>query len=186
MEEKRPFIITIAAVSGGGKTTLTNALTERFSNSKALFFDDYNFDGPSNLCDWTERGSDYNEWDLTPLANDLCSLINNPTESLSYIFLDYPFAYKHSKMNKFIDLTIFIDTPLDIAMARRIIRDFKNVSTEHIIRDAEFYLSRARESYVDMLNTIGKTSDLIVDGSLPIEEMLDITSEKIRKEVYYT
>lgn len=40
-----------------------------------------------------------------------------------YLILDYPFAYCNEQMMKYIDMAIFIDTPLDIALARRILRD---------------------------------------------------------------
>ncbi len=41
MMNKKTKIITIAAVSGGGKTTVTEKLTEKLTNSKALYFDSY-------------------------------------------------------------------------------------------------------------------------------------------------
>lgn len=40
---KKTKIITIAAVSGGGKTTVTENLTQKLTNSKALYFDSYHF-----------------------------------------------------------------------------------------------------------------------------------------------
>ena len=36
---KKTKIITIAAVSGGGKTTVTENLTQKLTNSKALYID---------------------------------------------------------------------------------------------------------------------------------------------------
>jgi uridine kinase len=43
--------------------------------------------------------------------------------NLDYILLDYSFAYKNDKVAPYISYAVFLDTPLDIAMARRIIRD---------------------------------------------------------------
>ena len=42
----RPFVISIAAVSGGGKTTIVRQLSEKLHNSKSLFFDNYDFEIP--------------------------------------------------------------------------------------------------------------------------------------------
>ena len=59
---KKPLVIAIAAVSGGGKTTITTQLNKILPRSKVLYFDDYDFDGLDDMCDWVERGADNNEW----------------------------------------------------------------------------------------------------------------------------
>ena len=73
---------------------------------------------------------DYDEWNLAPLIRDLEALITDP---LDYVVLGFPFAYKHSKTSELVDFAVYIDTPLDIAMARRVIRDFKNSTNEKYI-----------------------------------------------------
>ena len=49
--------------------------------------------------------------------------------------LDDPFAYYNEQIRKYIDVAFFIDTPLDIALARRILRDMGNASV-HDIRNS--------------------------------------------------
>lgn len=181
MNINKPFVIAIAAVSGGGKTTVTNQLNEMLPCSKALYFDDYEFSGPSDICNWVEMGADYNEWILTPMINDLNFLLSDKTQSLSYILLDYPFAYKNHEMAKFIDYTIFIDTPLDIAMARRILRDFKDASIDNVQGNMNFYLSHGRMVYLEALTTIKPNSDLLIDGSLPIDIIVNKIYKKIKE-----
>ncbi|MBZ9687408.1 hypothetical protein G9F72_013835 [Clostridium estertheticum] len=176
MNTSKPLVI---AISGGGKTTITTHLNKILTSSKALFFDDYEFDGPDDICDWVERGADYKEWKLAPLVNDLFLLLSDPLQSLEYILLDYPFAYIHSEMCKYIDFTIFIDAPLDIAMARRILRDFKESSIEHVLNDLNIYLSQGRFAYLEMLNTIKPNCDLIIDGSLPINVIVNQICKRI-------
>jgi|GEM_PF-2532092 Uridine kinase len=70
--------------------------------------------------------------------------------------VDYPFARSHDHL-KALDLTVFIDTPLDVAMARRILRDFENADAEAIKTDMRIYLhlsgrgclsKRSKESYL--------------------------------------
>ena len=39
------YVVAIAAVTAGGKTTVANELKRRFPTSQALHFDDYSFDG---------------------------------------------------------------------------------------------------------------------------------------------
>lgn len=112
--EKRPLVISIAAVSGGGKTTATTSLSQKLQNAQALFFDDYDFEGPDNIPEWVENGANYNAWNLAPLVTDLKVLLSEP---VNYVVLDFPFAYAHAQISKFIDFAVFIDTPLDVALA---------------------------------------------------------------------
>lgn len=96
---QKPRVISIAAVSGGGKTTITNQLVSKLNNAKALYFDDYDFQNcPDDICEWVEKGADYNEWSLLPLIKDIQLLLKD--KSLEYIILDYPFAYLHNEMRE--------------------------------------------------------------------------------------
>lgn len=129
MSQRKPLIIAIAAVSGGGKTTVTNYLLQSLPHSKALFFDDYNLEGPVNICDWVESGADCNEWKLAPLINDLSSLLNSSDDS--------------------------------------------------VINDLHGYLLRGRNAYLNMLNTVKPNSDLVIDGTLPTDEIVNKLVKKI-------
>ncbi|MFX3636862.1 MAG: hypothetical protein ACE3L7_02285 [Candidatus Pristimantibacillus sp.] len=173
---KQPFVIAIASVSGGGKTTITTLLNDTLHNSKGLFFDEYDFEGPEDIINWVDNGANYDEWNLTPLIRDLQSLL---TEPLDYVVLDFPFAYKHSNTKDFIDLAVFIDTPLDVAMARRVIRDYQGSTTEDIIAEMRNYILHGRRGYLEMLNSIKTNSDLIVDGTLTATEIISAIMEKI-------
>lgn len=175
-KKKFPFVIAIAGVSGGGKTAVTTRLIQELYNSKALYFDDYDFDGPEDIIDWVENGSDYNQWDLAPLIRDLEVLCN---QRLNYIVLDFPFAYKHFQTSEFIDLAVFIDTPLDIALARRVTRDFKMAPVENILSDMKNYISQGRKGYIEMLNTIKPNSDIIIDGTQPVSEIVNRLREQV-------
>ncbi|MBM7714882.1 uridine kinase [Bacillus thermophilus] len=175
---KLPLVIAIAAVSGGGKTTVATQLNQSLQNSKILYFDHYNFEGPDDMIDWVDRGANYDDWNLVPLIKDLEGLLSEP---LDYIVLDFPFAYKHTKMSKFIDFAVFIDTPLDIAMARRVMRDFKNNSIDDILLDMKNYIAQGRRGYLEMLKTIKPNSDIIVDGTLPLLEIIHKISTSVEK-----
>jgi uridine kinase len=176
MKRKFPMVVAIAAVSGGGKTTIASHLKEKLSNSKAIYFDDYDFDAPEDIIEWIDNGCNPDDWNLSPLIRDIKKCL---TEPLDYIILDFPFAYLHSKTSKLIDYAVLIDTPLDIAMSRRIIRDFKSGSTEDILQDLDNYIVRGRRGYLAMLNTTKPNSDLVVDGTLPKSEITSIITQNI-------
>lgn len=64
-----------------------------------------------------------------------------------YIILDYPFGRDHPRFSSLIDLSVFIDTPLDVAMARRILRDYPHSSgssdLKRLQEEMNHYLARA-------------------------------------------
>ncbi|MCH4825192.1 hypothetical protein [Planococcus halocryophilus] len=173
---KRPIVIAIASISGGGKTTIVERLNEELPNSEALYFDEYDLEGPENVIDWLNRGNDYNEWNLTPFVKDLENLL---FQSLDYIVLDFPFSYQHVQTHSFINFSVFIDTPLDIALARRIIRDFQDNSAENIVEAMKHYNSFGRQAYLEMLYTIKPSADFVVDGSLPVAKIVSLISKKV-------
>ena len=164
-------IIAIAAVTAGGKTSVVNALKNQLPNARSLHFDDYSFKGEvDDFCAWIKQGADYNVWNLEPLIKDILELKKTDTE---YLLLDYPFAYCHKGLSEYIDRAIFIDTPLDIAMARRILRDMNNATGEEIRNDLEIYLKYARAAYVQMLKDVLPSSDHIIDGTKKLEEIVE-------------
>lgn len=177
---KKTKIISIAAVSGGGKTTITESLTHELTNSKALYFDSYKFDNcPADICKWIDDGANYDEWVLTPLVQDIQHLIRD--SNLDYIIVDYPFAYLNREIGEFIDVTIFIDTPLDIAMARRILRDFNEDTMSEIHNDLKHYMTHARKAYLEAIHTVKPNSDIVLDGSLSVKEIIDRTLEELNR-----
>lgn len=182
MDTKKPFVIAVSSVSGGGKTTVVNKLSQELISSKVLFFDDYDFIQPDNICEWVDSGANYNEWELTPMVQDLSRLLSEESDSLKFILLDYPFARVQSQMREYIDLTIFIDTPLDIAMARRILRDYPNDRLQEVFNDMELYLSRSRNAYMEMLNTIKPNCDVVIDGKLSLIEIVKEILKEIRNK----
>ena len=157
-------VLAIAAVTAGGKTTVVHAIQDQLPRTAALHFDDYSFAGAvEDFPQWVADGADYNVWDLSPLERDILSLKNSG--QYDYLVLDYPFAYCHDRLKPYIDFAAFIDTPLDIALARRVLRDYGDASGEAIRQDLDMYLNYARLGYVQMLQDILPSSDYVADGT---------------------
>jgi uridine kinase/N-acetylglutamate synthase-like GNAT family acetyltransferase len=178
---KKPLVISISGISGSGKTTVANALNDWIANSKVIYFDNI----PGNLlgrnyCEWSESGADCNEWILTPIIDEIERL---SSESLDYIILDYPFGKTHSKVGAYVDFSVWIDIPLDIALARRILRDFtrrqtsrrplKGNTSEEVSSYLDFFLARHRDTYFRHIETIRSHVDLIIDGTKRPEDIAD-------------
>lgn len=176
---KKPYVISISGVSGGGKTTVSNALKEQLTNAMIISFDNYDdvyLDRDIN--EWSANGNDENEWHIEPIVKDLEEMLPKPFD---YIIIDYPFGRKNKEVGKYIDLAVFIDTPLNIALARRTIRDFTSrgehrhkieVNLKTIEKELQNYLGISRPTYARMAETQIPYSDLVVDGTKPVEDIL--------------
>ena len=82
-------------------------------------------------------------------------------------------------MKDYLDCCIFIDTPLDIALARRVLRDMKEASADDIRNEMDTYLNAARACYVQMLTDILPDSDHVIDGANELETIINETMEII-------
>lgn len=166
---RKPIVVAVAAVTAGGKTTAIHALAERLPGARALYFDDYSFPGePDDFGVWLASGADYQVWNLEPLRRDMDVLLSTGTR---YLILDYPFAYRNALIAPLIDLAVFLDTPLDVALARRILRDHAASDGDAIRAELQVYLEHARPAFLEMLRTVRPDSDLIIDGTLPPAEI---------------
>ena len=173
-------IIAIGAVTAGGKTTLVNAIKDKLTRTASLHFDDYSFDGEVNdFYQWVSDGANYNVWDLSPLKADIEKIINS--DRYDYLLLDYPFAYQNKMIKDYLDCCIFIDTPLDIALARKVLRDMKESSADDIRYEMDVYLKYARIAYVQMLQDILPISDYVIDGTKELKIIINEAMEIILK-----
>ena len=186
---KRSFVIGISSVSGGGKTAVAKKLAELLQDAVTLCFDDYDDTNihPANLETWLIEGGDYNAWQTPALTRDLQSLttgndIASPVDGskvspAEYIVFDAPLGRAHHDTGRFIDFMVFIDTPLDVAMARRLLRSIAGTeagakeTVKSIEVELSSYLNGARLLYVGFQDRIKPKSDLILDGCKSVDEL---------------
>lgn len=189
---KKPFVISLASIAGGGKTTAVAALKEQLSDSVVIYFDDYGDKVflDRDINDWATDSYDCNEWHTEVIAADIERLI---VKSNEFIILDFPFGYLNDCVGKYIDCSVFIDVPLDIALARRIVRDYtsrsqessfglsdvEEVSLTALDKELRLYLNYSRPAYERMLEICKPASDLIVDGTKKPEKIAEAIIEFI-------
>jgi uridine kinase len=194
-----PKVIGLSSYTAGGKTTLARRLAELL-NAPLLIWDDYDEAGfmthPKDWCSWLAEGASSNAWSVPRLAQDLAKLKRGEPiisvvdgSSLSptpYILFEAPLGYEHLETGKHIDFMVFIDTPLDVAMARRVLRDyFGDLSTLSdelamtLKSEMESYLEFSRAAYLNMDKTVKLSADLIVDGTLPVETLATQILERL-------
>ncbi|KRL41726.1 adenylylsulfate kinase [Liquorilactobacillus nagelii] len=158
-------IIVISGLTAGGKTTLVNSLARELKNSKIISFDNYDIDQLLSAPPLNKPLSQtINLYDI----QNIISAVNSARYKYDYILVDYPFGNRHELFNRLIDLTVYIKTPLDILLARRILRDFSNKDISTVNNYLNVYLKTIRQVLIENENFIVDTADLVLAGEAPL------------------
>jgi uridine kinase len=92
----------------------------------------------------------------------------------TYLVFDAPLGRAHHATGALIDFMVYLNTPLDVAMARRLLRDLAQAAPSHpaqhlaqIRIELATYLDFGRVAYLEMEQQIRPKCDLILDGLSP-------------------
>lgn len=180
-----PTVIAINSISGGGKTAIANALGEKLSSAQIYHFDDFDETNiyPDDFVAWCKRGADVEEFDFPEMRNTVRKCCMNG--EAEHVVLDYPFGRLHPYFCDLITHSIYIDTPFDIAMARRILRDYLSHDREtnqahgKLKEELTSYLSSIRDVYLHSHQRFREEADFVLDGTLPLDQLANETLIKL-------
>lgn len=162
--------IGVSAAAGGGKSTLVRALGERIDGAVMVFFDDHPVTMPSNPLQWLAEGADFNEWKSDSLEAELASLRDRRVP----VVFEAPLGRAHAATGRFIDFLVFIDTPLEVALARWVRRRMSESSlVEEIPVLLDIYETVLRPVYLEQRRQVMPDADLVVDGLSEVDIWVD-------------
>lgn len=178
-------IIAISGTSGSGKSTLVNELSKQL-NAVALYFDAYQATThyPHDMISRLSRGDviDLSAEVVSPNFDQDIILLKNgkkvtdpwgreliPSE---YIIVEEPFGRLRKGISDVLDFVVFVDTPLDVCLARRVLRDlqveYRTVDSSEKLRTVEAFLTSyihgLGNGYKLISDTVGEVADLTVNG----------------------
>ncbi len=186
-----PFIVGVSGISGSGKTTLVKKLGQTL-NATTVFWDDYDdiSKGPEDYVEWFTKSKNYDDWRYDALSETLkslkdgkrvlCPATKRLLEPTPMVVFDAPLGYKHSQTGQYIDFLVFLDTELDVAMGRRLLRDYRTQKEKKdLLEEVEHYLEKARPVFL-LSYEKKEMNDLILDGQLSLEKQVETIINKIR------
>jgi len=170
------YVIAVAGPSGAGKTTLVNILAEKLS-AERLFFDSYPevmVDG-GDFVSWLEKGGDPPGIEKPGLVEAVRSA------GAGYVVVEEPFGRSRPDLAALIDVSVVIDLPLELAMARRRARTlaiyYRDASPEEIEKYVEKDDLWIRDFGLKLYSRVQELAmascDIRLDGHLEPGEMAE-------------
>lgn len=190
------YVIALSGPSGAGKSTVIQDLTNLLGNAVALRFDDYiETSTYPSVTAWLEGGANPDEFITPKFVADIRSLkgggfILHPETKAKigparFIVIEEPFGKARTKMHALIDFHVQIEIPLEIALSRKIMRDFlsnledPNESLKRTKSYIDFYLRSGRALHIAVRNRASQDRELLVDGTLPSETVAQTIFEAV-------
>lgn len=131
--QHRPVVIGIAGPPGAGKTRLAQELAHLLGDASVLSMDHYQRMTdlpPEEIARWAARGADFDALPVPGLAEHLAALrrgqtVVDPTTgamvpACRFIVFETHFGRAHRTTGPLIDVLVWLDTPVDVALARNL------------------------------------------------------------------
>ncbi|MBD2101659.1 P-loop NTPase fold protein [Leptolyngbya sp. FACHB-261] len=203
-QQSPSFVVAISGPSGSGKTSLVQKVTSLLKDAVSFYFDDYASVSkyPSNFSEWIREGADPNQWETPQLLEDLQALRHGKSiflpdnkgliKTASFIVMEEPFGRERAKMNELIDFVACISLPLEVALARRLLRDIEwclnERNQEYLTAYLKEYLTgylngSTREMYLEVNARVLKNCDLVLNGVKSLDELANEIVSAIKTRV---
>jgi uridine kinase len=185
--EAMPCLIAVAGPIGGGKTALVKGLAAGLNGAPTLHFDDYELasrKSPVELERWLAAGADFNELRAPGLLAALQALKRgesaiDPAHGAAIgpgdtIVFEMPLGREHGETAPLIDIVIWVDIPLDVALARKV-GEYAAAAAADQSEDPRGFL-RWLDRYLDLYTTqvrqvlqlqkrrVAASADIVLDG----------------------
>ena len=192
------YVIAITGASGSGQTTLVEKVSERLGDAVPFFFDDYApvSSYPRDIAKWLQDGADPDVWQTPQMVADLDSLrrgravmnprTGKPIEPATHIVMEEPFGRVRRPMAGLIDFVACIDLPLEVALARRLLRiaryapDPSSV-VEFMNRWLPEYIRSVRHLYATVNALAMAQCELVLDGLRDPDELAELVVDEVRQ-----
>lgn len=125
-------IVAISGQPGGGKSTVSAAVAKRLGGALVEYdaYDTLTHRAAADVAEWLSAGGAYDDVDVVELVRDLSTLraggsvldrrTGSQMQADSLIILETPFGRAHPRMAPLIDVSVFLDTNADLALARKV------------------------------------------------------------------
>lgn len=187
-------VIAVAAPIGGGKSALVQGLAAALEGAATLHFDDYELatrQSPEQLARWIASGADFNSLSAPGFADALQALgrgetiadraSGKPIRPARFVVLEMPLGRAFAETAELIDILVWVETPLDLALARNL----RSLTAAALVEDADpagflrwldaylgQYMAQVRLILELQRTRVAPAADLILDGTRTQAELI--------------
>lgn len=203
MTVQKPKVIGIVGGSGSGKTTVTKRIIEELTQERVLLIEqDYYYKNQDHLTMEERIKTNYDHpdaFDNELLCTQLSDLIEGKTvemprydyvnhtrsketvvqEPKEIVIVEGLFGLYSKTIRDFMDIKIFVDTPSDIRILRRLLRDMneRGRSVDSVINQ---YLTSVRPMHEQYIQPSKQYADIIIPDGGYNDIAVDILITKIK------
>ncbi|WP_208590084.1 uridine kinase [Gracilibacillus suaedae] len=204
MSKKKPVIIGVAGGSGSGKTSVTKAIQNRFTDQSVLVIEqDYYYKDQSDIPMEERLQTNYDH----PLAFDNDLLIEHikqllhhqsvekpvydytihtrsddviPIEPKDVIIIEGILILDDPRLMELMDIKVFVDTDADLRIIRRLLRDIneRGRSIDSVINQ---YIQTVRPAHLQFIEPTKRYADVIIPEGGQNVVAIDLLATKIEK-----
>ena len=194
------YVVAVSGMSGAGKTRVVRRAVEILGNAAALHFDDYISVStyPPDLQQWLAEGADVDVWRTPRLADDIRALRAGKAivlpesgvvvEPAEVLVLEEPFGKMRREMAGLIDLALHIDVPIDVMLARRLLRRLSEEREQYgeslldqLRSDLEHHIGSGRLLQARGAVVARDAADVVLEGTLSIDELARAVADEVRR-----
>ena len=200
--ENKPLVIGVAGGSGSGKTSVTKAIYNQFTDKSILVLEqDYYYKDQSDLSFEERLNTNYDH----PLAFDNDLFIQHIKDLIALKSIEKP-VYDYTlhtrsdevirlvpkdviivegililediRLRELMDIKVFVDTDADLRIIRRLLCDIKERgrSLDSVI---DQYLNSVRPAHLQFIEATKRYADIIIPEGGENHVAIDILSSKI-------
>lgn len=180
-------IVAISGAPGSGKSTLAHGLAAALGDAVIVRMDHYEqatAQPIDAIARWMEGGADYDALPIPLLAEHLDALragraVTDPATGetirpAAWVLFETQFGRAHLASGRHIDLLIWLDTPLDIALARTLLKSTRIALRDGSAEAAQLawtegylanYLALVRQLVRMQKTRVGDGADIVLGGT---------------------
>ncbi len=177
------YLIGVAGYPGSGKSSLVAALAEAFGEAPVVRMDDYENMTRMPIAAlerWMKEGADIDAFAFPRLEEQLRRL---KASSGAFALFETQFGRAHRATGQLIDVLIWVDTPLDVALARNVRATLSGLLREPNADELpgrlrwlhgylDNYLGIVRSLLVMQKERVLPGAEIIVDGHASLTDMV--------------
>lgn len=177
------YLVGIAGYPGSGKSSLVAALAEAFGEAPVVRMDDYEKMTRMPIAAlerWMKDGADIDAFAFPRLEEQLRRL---KASRGAFALFETQFGRAHRATGQLIDILIWVDTPLDVALARNVRATVSGLLREPNVDELpgrlrwlhgylDNYLGIVRSLLVMQKERVLPGAEIIVDGQASLTDMV--------------